>query len=292
MERSRHERRSIIMSFKDIAVFVFSTAEDEAALAVGERLAAASDADLTAVLMELQPEPFYTMEGVTVSAIWAEVLAQARKGFAAEKAALEVRCRESERGIAMRELLAVPGLAGADAAVHARHADLSILLRPGGSKAAEHRQAVFEGVLFGSGRPLLLVPPEWRDAPIGRKIVVAWNGKREAARALADAGPLLDAADQITLLTIDAKPGYEGVGPAPGADIAAHLARRGLRVELRNLDGLGRSEIDTLIAGARAVDADLIVMGGYGRPRLSEMVFGGMTRAMAMKSPLPVLMSH
>lgn len=280
------------MSLKDIAVFMFSTAEDEAALAAGESLAAASDADLTAVLLELQPDPVYTMEGVMVSAMWGEVLAEARKGFAKEKSALEARCRKSARSIAIRELLAASGLAAADAAVHARHADLSIMVRPGGSKPADYRNAVFEGVLFGSGRPVLLVPPDWKGKPIGRKIVVAWNGKRESARALADAAPLLETAEEVTLVTIDAKPSYEGVGPAPGVDIAAHLARRGLKVELRNLDGLGRGEADTLIAGARAADADLIVMGGYGRARLSEMVFGGMTRDMAAKSPLPVLMSH
>lgn len=280
------------MSFKDIAVFLFSAAEDEAALAAGEAMARAGDADLAAVLLELEPDPVYTMEGVMVSAMWAEVLAEARKSFAKEKAALEARCRKSERSIAIRELLVASGLAGADAAVHARHADLCVMIRPGGSKPFEYRNAIFEGVLFGSGRPVLLVPPDWRGERVGRKVVVAWNGKRESARALADAAPLLDSADEVTIVTIDAKPSYEGVGPAPGADIAAHLARRGLKVEVRNLDGLGRDEADTLIAGARALAADLIVMGGYGRSRLSEIVFGGMTRAMAEKSPLPVLMSH
>jgi nucleotide-binding universal stress UspA family protein len=280
------------MSFKDIAVFLFSIADDEAALAAGEMMARAGDADLAAVLLELQPDPVYTMEGVMVSTMWAEVLAEARKGFAKEKAALEARCRKSERSIAIRELLVASGLADTDAAVHARHADLSIMIRPGGSTPFEYRNAIFEGVLFGSGRPVLLVPPDWRGERLGRKVVVAWNGKRESARALAGAAPVLDSADEVTIVTIDAKPSHEGVGPAPGADIAAHLARRGLKVEVRNLDGLGRDEADTLIAGARALDADLIVMGGYGRSRLSEIVFGGMTRAMAEKSPLPVLMSH
>lgn len=280
------------MSIKDIAVFMFSTNEDEAALAAGEAVARASDADLAAVLLELQPDPVYTMEGVMVSAMWAEVLAEARKGFAKEKAALDARVRKSDRSIAVRELLVAAGLSPTDAAVQARHADLSIMLRPGGSAPSDYRNMIFEGVLFGSGRPVLLVPPDWKGERIGRKVVVAWNAKREAARALADAMPLIEGAEEIYLATIDAKPGADGVGPAPGADIAAHLARRGLKVEVRNLDGLGRNEADTLIAGAHAVGADLIVMGGYGRARLSEMVFGGMTREMAAKSPLPVLMSH
>lgn len=280
------------MSIKDIAVFMFSTKEDEAALAAGEALARANDADLAAVLLEMQPDPVYTMEGVMVTQMWAEVLVEAQKGFAKEKADLAERIRKSDRLIALRELVGYMGLAASDAAVNARHASLSIMVRPGGSKPFEYRNALFEGVLFGSGRPVMIVPPNWRGDHIGKRVVVAWSGKRESARALADAMPLLQGADAIYVVTIDAKPSYSGVGPAPGADITAHLARCGLKVELRNLDGLGRSEMETLIGEARAVDADLIVMGGYGRARLSEMVFGGMTRAMAEKSPLPVLMSH
>lgn len=280
------------MSIKDILVFMFSPLEDEAALAAGETLARHSDADLTAVLLEMQPDPAYAMEGVMVTSLWTEVLAQARKGFAKDKADLEERVRRSDRSIAIRELAAISGLAANDAAVHARHADLSIMMRPGGSAPFEYRSAIFEGVLFGSGRPVLLTPPDWKGRPIGKRVLVAWNGKRESARALADAAPFLETADQIAVVTIDAKPDDNGMGPAPGADIAAHLARRGLKVDVRNLDGLGRDEADSLIAEARAFDADLVVMGGYGRPRLSELVFGGMTRAMAAKSPVPVLLSH
>jgi nucleotide-binding universal stress UspA family protein len=285
------DSRSLVMSFKDIAVFLFSTNEDEAALAAGEALARETDADLAAVLLELQPDPVYTMEGVMVSAMWAEVLAEARKGFAKEKAALEARVRKSERNIAVRELLVASGFAAMDAAVQARHADLSIMLRPGGTAPSDYRKAIFEGVLFDSGRPVLLAPAEWR-APIGKNVVIAWNGKREAARAIADAESFLDRADKITIVTVDAHPSPDGVGPAPGADIAAHLARRGLKVDVVNLDGLGRDEAETLLAGAAEIGADLIVMGGYGRPRFSEWIFGGVTRTMIDTAPMPVLMSH
>lgn len=163
------------------------------------------------------------------------------------------------------------------------------MMRPGGDN---WRIAVFEGVLFGSGRPVLLVPPSWKGLELGRNVVVAWNGKREAARALADAAPLLDKADLVTIMTVDAQPSVDGVGPAPGADIAAHLARRGLRVEVRNLDGLGRDSSDILMEGAARIGADLIVMGGYGRARLREWIFGGVTRAVIENAQVPVFMSH
>lgn len=275
--------------FKDIAVSLFSVSEDEPALAAAETLASVSDADLTAVLLELEPQPIYTIEGVMVTAMWTEILAQAREGFAKERALLDARVKRSERAIAVRELLVASGLAAGDAAVHARHADLTVMMRPGGDN---WRIAVFEGVLFGSGRPVLLVPPSWKGQGLGRNIVVAWNGKREAARALADAAPLLDKADLVTILTVDAEPSVDGVGPAPGADIAAHLARRGLKVEVRNLDGLGRDSSDILMEGAARIGADLIVMGGYGRARLREWIFGGVTRAVIENAQVPVFMSH
>jgi nucleotide-binding universal stress UspA family protein len=275
--------------FKDIAVSLFSVSEDEPALAAAETLASVSDADLTAVLLELEPEPIYTIEGVMVTAMWTEVLAQAREGFAKERALLDARTKRSECAIAVRELVVASGLAAGVAAVHARHADLTVMMRPGGDN---WRIAVFEGVLFGSGRPVLLVPPSWKGPELGRNVVVAWNGKREAARALADAVPLLDKAELVTIMTVDAEPSVDGVGPAPGADIAAHLARRGLKVEVRNLDGLGRDSSDILMEGAARIGADLIVMGGYGRARLREWIFGGVTRAVIENAQVPVFMSH
>lgn len=277
------------MAFKDIAVALFSAKEDEPALALAEAIAAASDADLTAVLLEIQPDPIYSTEGVMASTMWAEVLAEARKGFAREKAAIEARVRRSERSIAVREQMSAAGLIGDAAAVNARHADITIMLRPGSNM---WRVDVFENVLFGSGRPVLLAPPTWRGPEVGSNIAVAWNGKREAARALADAAPFLERAESITIMTVDAKPSADGVGPSPGADIAAHLARRGLKVDVRNLDGLGRDESETLMAGAEAIGADLIFMGGYGRARFSEWLFGGVTRALVEKSSIPVFMSH
>lgn len=278
--------------FKDIAVAVFAVDADEPAIAAAEAIAAHGDADLTAVLLELTPDPVYTMEGVMAASMWAEVLASARKGFAAEKTALEARAKRGVKPFAVREMQAPAALAPGGAAVQARHADLTIMLRPGGAPVADYRRAIFESVLFSSGRPVLLVPPDWRAGAIGRKVAVAWNGKREAARALADAAPLLDEADEIVVITVDAKPNANGVGPAPGADIAAHLARRGLKVEVRNFDGLGRPDGETLIARAQAWGADLLVMGGYGRARVREMVFGGVTRAVVDTAPLPVFMSH
>jgi nucleotide-binding universal stress UspA family protein len=151
-------------------------------------------------------------------------------------------------------------------------------------------ETAFEGALFKSGRPVLLVPTEEQPRSIGRRIVVAWKAKREAARALADAEPFLREADQITVVTVDATP--DGYGQGPGRDISAYLAHKGFNVELRNVDGLGQPAELALIKEARALEADLIVMGGYGHSRLREFIFGGVTRALSRNATIPVLMSH
>ncbi len=84
----------------------------------------------------------------------------------------------------------------------------------------------------------------------------------------------------------------KGYGQQPGSDIAAHLAFRGAKVELFNLDSGERSETAAIQDHARVVGADLIVMGGYGRPRLSQLIFGGVTREILKTATIPVLMSH
>ena len=85
--------------------------------------------------------------------------------------------------------------------------------------------------------------------------------------------------------------GIQGAG-SPGVDITAHLARRGVKVQLANLDSMGRTDASVIDEHALAVDADLIVMGGYGRSRMSQFIFGGMTREMLKTARVPVLMSH
>jgi nucleotide-binding universal stress UspA family protein len=103
---------------------------------------------------------------------------------------------------------------------------------------------------------------------------------------------LLEIADKVTIVTIDAKPSTFGHGDAPGADVAAHLARCGVAVEVANVDGLGRSEAQSLVAEARAREADLVVLGGYGHARLQQMMFGGVTSEVVSSAPMPLFMSH
>ncbi|MBX3510159.1 MAG: universal stress protein [Hyphomonadaceae bacterium] len=278
------------MTNRDLLAAIFSANDDEPAIAALEGLLRGNDRG-AALLIQPLPNPVYLSSGMMYAEFWPEIVSQARQDFAKEKAALEKRCANA-KNITSRTLETPANVAGADTAVAARHADLTIMVRPDGAPIADERRAVFEEVLFGSGRPVLLVPPGWRPGVIGRNIVIGWNAKREAARALADAMPFVEAADQVAVVTVDAQPSPGGHGAHPGADITAHLARKGVSATLRNVDGLGREEGEALLADAVAHQADLLVIGGYGKTRMREFVFGGVTRTLSRISSLPLLLSH
>lgn len=278
------------MSFSDILCPMFSLDADGPVLAAVEIVAKLAPAHVTSLLVELKPEPVYTIEGAMERAVLADALAQMHEEFEAEKRKLETRAR-GPHGFEVREIAVTGGRIGAALAAEARQADLTIMLRPGQAPLEEVRTAAAEGVLFGSGRPLLLIPPQWRGGSIGDKIVVGWNGKREASRALADAAPFLEKATSITVVCV-ALGEARTQADASGRAIVSHLVRRGKCAELRHAGELGFSDGATLLGQAEALEGDLVVMGGYGSPRLLELVVGGVTREAMKTARLPVLMSH
>lgn len=272
------------MALTEILAVVTGPGQD-GVLGTGEMLASRWGGRLTMLLLGQLPEPV-TGDPIYTSSLWAELVTEARERFAKDQQALRKRLKSMEAPVELRQEETMLGGVEALVAKHAMHADITVLAA---SKDAP-LEAAFEGALFKSGRPLLLVPMEEQPATIGKRIVVAWKAKREAARALADAEPFLREADQITVVTVDASP--NGYGEGPGRDICAYLAHKGFSVELRNVDGLGRPAEVALMSEARALEADLIVMGGYGHSRLREFVFGGVTRALSRNATMPVLMSH
>nr|AAC33476.2 unknown [Azospirillum brasilense] len=125
-----------------------------------------------------------------------------------------------------------------------------------------------------------------------RRVLVAWNGSREAARAVADAMPILTAAKRVVVMAVNPKAGPAGIGDEPGADIAKHLSRHGCRVEATHIVTDQIDPGDTLLNTVADESCDLLVMGAYARSRVREQVLGGMTRYMLEHMTVPVLMSH
>jgi nucleotide-binding universal stress UspA family protein len=272
------------MASKEILA-VATAPDQESVFAVSEHLAQSWGAHLTALYLARQLQPMVGDPALAAS-LWAEVAQQNQALAASEFAAIKERIKRIGAQTEIRREDVFAATAEGVAARHAMHADLTILQSP----STAYGDAAFEGALFRSGRPVLLTAPNWKAQTIGKRIMVAWKAKREAARALADAETFLREADQITVVTVDAQ--LDGYGAGPGRDICTHLARKGLSVELRNIDGMGRPAEMGLLNEARALEADLIVMGGYGHSRLREFVFGGVTRAISRNAPIPVLMSH
>ena len=171
---------------------------------------------------------------------------------------------------------------------YARHFDVTVIALPG-EDSFPQEEVMLESVLLGSGRGEVALPPSVRRAASFDRIMVAWDGGRASARALAEALPLLKRAAQVDVVTI---PNRNGAAQAiPGFDIVAHLNRHGAPAEGKSL--VYRTSIaDTLLDHAAMTNADLVVMGAYGHSPLRESVIGGATRDMLRVATLPLLMAH
>jgi nucleotide-binding universal stress UspA family protein len=171
----------------------------------------------------------------------------------------------------------------------ARRFDLSIVSQPRPDSPSSDVMFV-ESALFGSGRPVLVVPYIQQAGLKLDRVMVCWDGSRAAARATADALPLLAKAGTTEVVTVT--DGSREQDEIPGIDFAQHLARHGIKIELKRVV---RGDIDVanvILSHAADSSADLIVMGGYGHSRLREFVLGGATRGLLKSMTVPTFMSH
>ncbi len=170
----------------------------------------------------------------------------------------------------------------------ARHFDLAIVGQ-GGPDMGVDDELMAEGALFRSGRPIFVVPYIHKGPAKLGKAMVAWDGGLAAARAVADALPLLKRAGRVEVVTIASKnvPGDE----LPGFNITRHLARHGISATLKKLPG-AEDIGTTLLSHAAETGADYMVLGGYGHSRFREFVFGGTTKTMLQSLTLPAFMAH
>jgi nucleotide-binding universal stress UspA family protein len=176
------------------------------------------------------------------------------------------------------------------AAVHARYCDIVVFGRQ--AEVDPRMQArFFSDLLLQSGRPLLMVP-EAKATRLTDAAMVAWKPTREGTRALHDALPLLRRATSVRVVAVDPRVGDLQHGDLPGADIAAHLVRHGLRVEVAQVPRLGASTGAAILREAKEQGIGLLVAGGYGHTRAREFVMGGVTRTLFEDAQLSVLFSH
>jgi nucleotide-binding universal stress UspA family protein len=151
-------------------------------------------------------------------------------------------------------------------------------------------EPLIEGALFDSGRPVLVIPYIQSAGLNLAHVTVCWDGSRSAARAVNDAMPFLARAQAIDVVTVTGE--KHKPQPLQNVNIAKHLARHGLSVELRTIAGSNVDVANAILSDAADRATDLIVMGGYGHSRLREFILGGATRGILQSMTVPTFMSH
>ncbi|MBR2691038.1 MAG: universal stress protein [Aquamicrobium sp.] len=173
----------------------------------------------------------------------------------------------------------------------ARYADLTVL-GPEVLATVTFKKRIVEAVLFWSGKPLLLVPQGAHATLKPKRVLVAWDASLESSRAVRESLDLLVGAAEVRIVMIDPIKDELHHGDEPGADIAAYLARHGVKVVVDRLPSSNQSVADLLFQHAIDTAAELMVMGAYGHSRLRERIFGGATRSAIDNPPLPIFLAR
>lgn len=170
----------------------------------------------------------------------------------------------------------------------ARLGDVSIMEADAGNVSLH--EGLLQEVLFESGRPVIVLPPDWSGAAKVSKAIVSWDGSAKAARALGDAMPLLKHANEVEIVSISGDP--DAAKRVDAADIAPHVSRHCRKVSVTSLPSQRGDVAATLSAHAKLTRADMIVMGAFARTKWRQLILGGVTSSMISAPPCPVLMSY
>ncbi|SAL36937.1 UspA domain-containing protein [Caballeronia choica] len=279
------------MNLKSIVVHLDASERAHARLELALHLAKRFDAHLTGLYAVFAPEArsFYVMAG---SAAYFETHDASRRE---RRGAIErLFHAEVARACVKGEWVEAQGHANLAVPRVGHCADLIVAGQEDPNDPESYIGEHFpETLVMSAGRPLLLVPYAGFFPSVGEHVMIAWDGSREATRAVYDALPLLKIARRVTLVSIDSE-SHDGT-PAriSGSDIAASIARHGVHVEVSVTEAVADANAgELLLSRAADLGADLVVMGGYGHARWQELMLGGATRTVLGSMTVPVLMSH
>ncbi|OAN92887.1 hypothetical protein A8B84_17435 [Marinobacter sp. EhC06] len=276
---------------KDIVVFLEEARPYDRRLAIAADIAACWNACLIAVFVAtpLRAMPHaYAVAGPAMRTLLDQHRVRVRDAETQVRDRFEAMVRA--RGISAEWRLSESELAE-ELMLHARYAGLALVPPFESSPEPSMTVRMAEHVIFGSGRPTILIPDEWAAGRIGRRVVVGWNASREATRAVGDALPFLAQAEAVKVVCVCDEPDGElECREDFGADLCRHLARYGVQVTLEQVDGGKVGPV--LLEQARAFNADMLVIGAYGHTRLTRLVLGSATRTVLCQASIPVLVSR
>ncbi len=287
------------MSIAKILVPVRGDGKGDNVLAHAAAIARRHNAHIEAVHCRARPQDLIPHGGAVPQALREQLEAQAVELANAEEASLQVRFHDRigplgleliETGMPPRDRPSAGWCEeqGKQMDVikrHGRLADLVAVAKP--DRDRNLGVNTLKAALFSTGRPVLVCPPADRAPQVlGARIALAWNGSAEAARAVALALPLIQAADEIIVL--DGGTGDHGAG---GDELLRYLEIRGVKARREAISG-GDNPGAAILAAAAAAGADLLVMGAYSHSREHESVFGGATQHVVDRTTMPVVMVH
>ena len=276
------------MTYRSILVHLTDDPRNQAKIDMATALARRFDARVTALYTLPQPRDFQYMGEYVPSHLF-----QLRTKDEIQAATAEARqAVQSVEGVTT-EWVESDKLPVEAVETYGRVFDLVVVGQPNPEPKDPMREPAGVDVLphelaLHVGRPILAVPYTGSYAAVGRRVLIAWNGSKEAARAVHDALPLLTVAETATVFSINP----EKMRGMPGTELGRHLSYHGIKAETAHVAADKGDTGEILLSAAADYGADLLVMGAYGHSRLRELVLGGATRHVLRRMTAPVLMSH
>jgi nucleotide-binding universal stress UspA family protein len=274
---------------KDLVVNLGGGGTPDAAAGYAISMAKAYDAHVVGVAFIYEPViPGSLLGGIPTDLIEVQRDENAK---AARTAVANFEVAAKSQGVSAETRLLDASIAGASDLFGriARRFDIAVVGQAPREQGVSE-ELLIEGALFGSGRPVIVVPQIQTQPLKLDRVMICWDGSRPAARAIGDAVPLLARAKSIEIVVVTGE--RDKSGEITGANMKRHLARHSINVEINRI-AAGNADVQTaILAHAADTAADFIVMGGYGHSRLREFILGGVTRSILKSMPVPVLMSH
>lgn len=279
------------MQFKNILVYLDRGASNVERVNSALAIAKAHNAHLTGVVVNALPassilqklglskgEAIMEQARVNAQTIVERFLMQAEK----EGVEVDTRIIECLEGKAPEKLARM-----------ARIFDMSIMRQANPDKEnASFITELSEEVMFSSGRPVFFMPYIGAHSIPCRKGLIAWDGSKAATRAVHDALPLLETMDKVVILVVDPQNIEHYAETKPGDELSRHLTAHGIKNSVSRIPKGDASTSTVILNELSNTGADILVMGGYGTPKLREVMLGGVTRTLFECMTVPVFMSH